>query len=298
MKKIISMFAAMVLSMSAMAQVQTLKVATGPVGKGYSAIFKDMKSVCGDKVNLVEVNSSGGLENLSLLSTNKAAIGIAQLDTVMAMRNGDENIAGLQQVTPLNNNILHVVSAANGYVVKGANVWNKDTVAYIRNFTQLRGKRVALVGSAQLLGRKLDKSLGYGMQFVDVNGKTADMDAIAMVKAGQVDAMMSVTSWPAPVFDSLTPANGVVMVNYDAPSALPFTVKSVTYRGIGMYNVQSLASRNILLTRPFKGANSKAVAALKKCLFDNLLDLQEGEFEPAWKEVKVGDQDLGVTIFK
>ncbi len=100
MKKIFAFIASIVLSASAMAQIQTLKVATGPVDKGYSAIFKDMKAVCGDKVNLVEVNSSGGLENLSLLSTNKASIGFAQIDTVMAMRNGDENIAALQQITP------------------------------------------------------------------------------------------------------------------------------------------------------------------------------------------------------
>ena len=42
-----------------------VKIATGPKGKGYSNLFADIKKVCGAKVNLCEVNTSGGLDDLS-----------------------------------------------------------------------------------------------------------------------------------------------------------------------------------------------------------------------------------------
>ena len=119
-----------------------------------------------------------------------------------------------------------------------------------------------------------------------------------MVKTGNVDAMMSVSGWPAGVFDKLTTANGVTMINFDVPSAAPFIVKGITYRNIGVYNAQTLASRNILVSRPFAGSKSKSVNALKECIAANLQELREGEYEPASNEVKNINQDFGVASFK
>jgi len=292
-----------ILAVASIANAQSLpplKIATGTSGKGYSALFANIKAVCGSTVPLSEYITAGGLDNLMALSANHADLGIAQIDTLLTMRTGDENIGALQQVIALNNNFLHVFAATNGSRIAGAKKWGgitsePDQVVYIRNFSQLRGRRVALVGSAQLLGRKLDKQLGYNMQISDFD---TDAKAIAALKTGQIDAMMSVTGWPAAVFEKLKPEDGATMVNFDVPSSAPFIVKAITYRNIGVYNAQALASRNVLITRPFKGAKAKSVAALKKCIVDNLLDLQEGEYEPAWKEVKTIDQNFGVDLFK
>ena len=100
-----------------------LRVATGPRGKVYEKLFADMRSVCGAEVALCAVPSEGGLQNLSLLSANQADIGLAQLDTVEAMKDGDENVRQLQVVMPLHSNLLHVISLTAGSKVDVTTVW-------------------------------------------------------------------------------------------------------------------------------------------------------------------------------
>src|SRR4030095_3198998 len=74
----------------------SLRVASGPTGKVYAQIVKDMQSVCGAAVSVCPVASTGGLQNLSLLSANSADLGVVQIDTLQEMSTGDENIQTLQ----------------------------------------------------------------------------------------------------------------------------------------------------------------------------------------------------------
>jgi TRAP-type uncharacterized transport system substrate-binding protein len=96
-----------------------LKVATGPAGKGYSKLFADMVRVSKNTLPLCEVNTEGGLDNLTTLSIKKADIGIVPVDALKKMAEGDTNIAGLLVVAALNSNYLHIVTAANGLSVEG-----------------------------------------------------------------------------------------------------------------------------------------------------------------------------------
>ena len=296
---------AMIASMAAIttssqaAESSVLKIATGPKGKGYSKMFQNIKDICGDKVPMVELNTEGGLDNLNVLSLKKAHVGIAQIDTITTMKAGNESIAAFQQVLAINNNYLNILVSSNGYKIPGEKKWGglgseKDTVAYISQFSQLRGKNVALVGSAKLLGQKLDKALGFGMKFVEVG---SDAEAQDLVKKGIVHAMFTVAGVNSDAINKLAPANGLRLAGFDVPVSAPLVVKPVTYSNIGSYNVQALAIRNVIVSRPFKGPNAKLVADLKACIIQNLQNLNEGEYEPGWNEVKNYNQDLGIEQF-
>ena len=299
----------MALSMSAFAAPSSdgpaadcdgVKVATGPKGKGYSLLFADVAKVCGQKVNLCEVTTSGGLDNLNSLSTKEADIGIVPVDAWSDMKNGDENVSALQSVLPLNYNYLHVVTSANGFAVQGekkfAGLMKGDSKQIlITRFSDLRGQRVALVGSAQLLGRRLDKQLGYGMQVIDVKDDGA---AFEMVKTGQVAAAFTVSGWPSGTVKALTQASGLTMVPFDAPIGEPYKVKPLNYKGIGVYANNSLSVPNVLVSRPFTGQRAAAVAAVQACITSNLSELKEGNFQPAWNEVNTSTVIQGMTPFK
>ena len=69
----------------------SLRVASGPKDKVYGKMVEDMESVCGAAVSVCAVPSTGGLQNLSLLSANSADLGIVQIDTLQEMSAGDEN---------------------------------------------------------------------------------------------------------------------------------------------------------------------------------------------------------------
>lgn len=277
------------------ADCEGIKVATGPKGKGYSTLFADMAKII--KVPMCEVNTAGGLDNLNALSVKEADIGFVQIDTWMDMKNGDENIAALQYVMPMNNNYLHVVTSSTGFTQVTASrlIGTDKKQVVINSFADLRGQKVALVGSAQLLGRKLDKQLGYGMQMIDAK---TDGDAFAMVKNGQVAAALTVSGWPSGTVKQLQQADNLTLVPFNAPIGEPYKVKPLNYKNIAVYNNNSLAIPNVLVTRSFSGQRAANVAAIQAGIARNLTELKEGNYQPAWNEVNPKTAVPNMTAFK
>lgn len=281
------------------AACEGLKVATGPKGKGYSKLYSDVAKACGAEINLCEVATNGGLDNLNAMSTKDADIGIAQLDTWATMKAGDENVAGLQGVMGMNYNYLHVVTAANGFKIAGEKKWGgltkeDDKQVSIQRFSELRGRKVALVGSAQLLGRQLDRHLAYGMQLVDVD---TDQKAFDLVRTGTVAAALSVSGWPHGALKALKQDSGLSLVPFDAPASNGQVVRPINYKGLGVYNNNALAMPNVLFTRPFKGDKAAEVGKLKSCVTAKLQELQEGSYEPGWNEIKDPNNTFDVPKF-
>jgi TRAP-type uncharacterized transport system substrate-binding protein len=281
------------------APCEGLKVATGPAGKGYSKLFADMVRVSKNTLPLCEVNTEGGLDNLTTLSIKKADVGIVSLDALKKMAEGDANIAGLLVVASLNSNYLHIVTSANGFTLEGPKkygVLQGDTkLVRITKMSELRGAPVALVGSAQLLVRQLDKTLGYNMRYIDVDSDDA---AFKKVQTGQAYAAFTIAGWPHGQITRLAQNSGLTLAGFDVPSTSPYSVRPFSYKNIGVYNVQALAVQNVLVTRPFSGNKTGDVAALKQMLARELLELKDGEFEPGWNEIKSFDAKVDWARFE
>ena len=266
-----------------------LRIATGKKGKGYSKLFANINTVCGDKVALTEVETEGGLQNLTTLAANQAELGFAQLDTLQDMKSSDEAIGALQAVLPLNMNLLHILANAEGYnyrTEKKYLVMGGDTVNVpVTNFSDLKGLPVAVVGSARALGRVLDRSNAMGIQFVDVE---TDEQALAKLNAGKVAAIFSTSGWPSGPVQRLKRNSGLILVKFDMPVRPPYQIVKKNYENLDTFNHSFLAAPNLLVTRAFSasGVNGRAVATLQNCIQKNLVNLQEGQFEPAWPEVK------------
>ncbi|MCL2160753.1 MAG: hypothetical protein FWH56_02530 [Betaproteobacteria bacterium] len=293
-------FASQVFAEKAECGDQSLIIATGPSGKGFSKLFADINKVCGQVVPVCELVTTGGLDNLTVLSEKKADLGFAQIDTWTHMKTGDENINALQAIVGLNSNYLHVVTSASGFAITGEKklfglMSGNEKTMVINRFSDLRGQRVALVGSAQLLVRQLDKFLDYKMEMRDIE---SDSEAFNLVRKGEVAAALSVSGWPSGVVAPLKQDSGLTLVPYDAQIPSPqLFVKPITYKGIGVYNNNALAMPNVLLSRPFRGEKSREVAKLRECLKSKLLDLQEGSYQPGWNEIKDIDNTYGIPKF-
>lgn len=260
-----------------------------------------MQAVCGAQTPVRSVASTGGLQNLSLLSSSDADLGIVQVDTLRDMKGGDENMQALQTVIPLHNNLLHVLSRAEGslvgaLVVLGTPVPGTGRTVQVRKFSDLRGLSVALVGSAQLMGQKLEAQLGYGMRFLAADN---DEEALALLRGNKVQAVFTLGGWPLPTVARHTVANGLVLVEYDLPPQAPYIIVKRNYQKLDAFNRSFLAVPNLLLTRPFRssGALGQQVKALQACLRQNLDELQEGRYQAAWKDVKDPDNSHGVAMF-
>jgi TRAP-type uncharacterized transport system substrate-binding protein len=275
----------------------SVRIGGGPKGKIYELMIKDMQSVCGSEVSICAIPSIGGLPNLMMLSSNQADMGIVQLDTLQSMaRGGDENISNLQVVMPLHTNLLHILSLRDGSKVGVTKLPFSGHVKVIRNFSELRGLKIAVVGSTQLLGLTLNSQFGYAMEFFIAESDDA---AIKMLQANQVQAIFTDGGWPLPSISRHQPNSGLALVAYDLQPPPRFTVVQRTYQNLDAFNNKFLGSPNVLVTRPFKpsGDMGKKVATLQSCLVKHIEDLKEGRFQAGWKEVKDPLNTLGVTRF-
>lgn len=280
-----------------------LRIGSGPDGKVYQLLVNDMKSVCGGTVPIVNVPSIGGIPNLMALSASKIDLGIVQLDTLNHMKNdGEENIQTLQAVMPLHGNMLHILSLRAGYKLGESSrleqLINRDSreTKVVTRFSHLKGLRIAAVGSTSLLGDRLNKQLGYGM---DIRKAETDDEAIHWLKQGVVQAVFTDGGWPMPSIERHKTESGLQLVEYDVAPPAQFSVVKRSYINLDAFKLPFLASPNMLVTRPFKpgGEMGKKVAALQSCLLKNLETLQEGRFHAAWKEIKNPTDTLGIPRF-
>lgn len=278
-----------------------LRVTTGKRGKGFSSLFRDIRRLCGTQVQLCEVESEGGLQNTVALSANEADLGFVQVDTLLAMKRSDENIASLQAVIPVNANLLHILVQRQGYLRKSERglvsfFKSDDKPQLITKLSELKGLPVALVGSAQLLGRTLDRAFGLRLRISDLD---SDEQALAALKTGEVAAVLYMNGWPSTTLDTLAREDSIVLAAYDLPMQAPYLLMHKNYPKLGAFNLPFLAAPNLLVTRPFKpeGTRGRQVAVLQRCIVRNLDALREGAFEPAWKEIKDPEDGYGWARF-
>jgi len=279
-----------------------LRIGGGPKGKIYELMVQDIQKVCGAEVSVCSVPSIGGLPNLMMLAASQVELGIVQLDTLTQMaKGGDENIAALQAVMPLHTNLLHILSLRAGSLVgarmiKSTHVpWTGDLKVFSK-FSDLKGAKVAVVGSTLLLGQTLNKQTGYAMEFLVAE---SDDQAVRMLQTNQVQAIFTDGGWPLPSISRHQTDSGLMLVEYDLPIKEPFIAMKRNYENLDAFNFNFLGIPNLLVTRPFRnnGDSGKRVATLQRCILNHLDELQEGRFQAGWKEIKKPMDTLGVARF-
>jgi TRAP-type uncharacterized transport system substrate-binding protein len=279
-----------------------LRIGSGPDGKVYQLLVRDMQAMCGNEVPIVNVSTIGGIPNLMKLASSEADLGIVQLDTLRKMsESGDESLQSLQAVMPLHTNLLHILSLREGSLIGEKRIGNfivsmTGETRIVRSFSGLKGMKVAAVGSTMLLGERLNNQFNHGM---DLRKANSDDEAVQMLRENKVQAVFTDGGWPLPSISKHKSDSGLQLVNYDLNAPTQFSIVKRNYENLDQYNIQFLGSPNLLVTRPFKpnGDMGKKVAALQNCLLKNLEKLQEGRFHAAWKEIKNPTDTLGVARF-
>jgi hypothetical protein len=165
----------------------------------------------------------------------------------------------------------------------------------VRNYDDLRGLRVAAVGSAQLMGQMISRQLGLNLAFDNADG---DDQALEMLRAGKVQAVFTTVGWPSPFVGQLR-SDTFTLVRFEQKPPPPYQLVKRNYQNMGALNHPFLAAPNLLLSPPYKasGGYFKRVAALQRCLVKNLDTLQEGSFHPGWKEIRDAQHSYGLLAF-
>lgn len=270
-----------------------LNVSTGGPTGTYHQFFVDIKKLCGDKVDLVEVTSKGGDANLDNLVNKDADLGFVQTDTLkfVGMKNPAVNEADIQTLLPLYNEEVHLITkgaskTSGGLSIGSFNIGGKSIA--ITKIEDLKDMRVGAWGGSITTANAMNVFANIGMSIVPFTMEKPSDAAKAALDKGEIDVILAVGGQPLGFAKTLTPAYRLLDIGTGSSAKMSFYVPAkLNYSNMNA-SVSTIATQSYLVTRNFRSPAKKAeLSALKACVVANIDEFVEGRgYHPKWKEVK------------
>lgn len=274
-----------------------LTISTGGKNGTYNALYANIEAMCGDKVKLHGVESTGSDQNLDRLmgkESPRADLAFVQTDTKQftAMSDpaaGDNELKALMVMHPES---VHVIAKADTKVGGKLGIGG-HTMAEI---TDLSDQPVGAWGGSYTTARALNAQTNLGMDVKRYDNEAAGMAALAK---GEVKAIIYVAGQPSALVQKLNPSYTLLGIPSSVGSKASFYVPArLNYRNLNATAVPSLAVNALLVVRNFKTPAKKAeISALKNCIAANIEDFREGDYRPEWKDIDLKTQ-TAVSIYE
>ncbi|SNS66069.1 hypothetical protein SAMN05421812_101300 [Asanoa hainanensis] len=219
-----------------------LRLATGPAGAVYRRIGGALAAHITERVPgavVTTVPSGASTDNIRMLRANTVQLGLSSLDAVITT--GGTAPDGISAVCRLYDSHLHLVVMAG---------------SAIDEFRDLAGKRVSL--GAHDSGTEFTSSRALALGPVDADGRNlSQAESAAALRAGEIDAMFSLTGVPTPAITELAQQRAIRLIPldrqadalvtaYPGPYA-PATIPGTAYAGVPA--TRTVAVPNVLLAR-------------------------------------------------
>lgn len=297
-------------------QPQALKIATGECTSTgcstYVEMFRQLKGVCGDTINMTEVTSKGSVESIDRLVDNQINGAFVQTD-VLFWRKRNEDMTQIKTLIPLHPEEIHFVTRVDtglkegGFGIGSLKIHQSDVKFDLVD--QLAGYKVGAVnGSGSMVSGWLIKAEGdINYEVVGYNN-TDEMKAA--LKNGAIQAMILVGGAPLPAVQGMNKEYKLLSFGKEKAGILIekkiYAPASLTYSNLtDAQGIRSLATQASFVVYDYKKnpAVVKALADFRACANDAIGQLQETTgTHKKWKQVKVGDQgrwpwyELPVTV--
>lgn len=291
--------AAALCSIASLASAQALTVAGGggiKQGSTYSAILGELATACADDgIQLSEVQTSGGPQNLELLKGNKVAAAIVQTDILFAAKlDNATSVANIKTVVALHPEPIHLVVRADAKTEGGVTVFGKniggDTIVF-KNAEDLKGRPVGAVGGSVISARILGEQLRYGWQITEY-AKTTDL--LQALSAHKIDAAIIVAGAPSAAVAQI---NGhqfkLLPIRGNSDTAAVYNPAKIQYPNLnGGRAVDTLSEQALLVTRTWKSDDMlKKLGAVRACFNKQLPNIQDRQgTHPAWQDMDATQQ--------
>ncbi|GIF62772.1 C4-dicarboxylate ABC transporter substrate-binding protein [Asanoa ishikariensis] len=219
-----------------------LRLATGPAGAVYRRIGGALAAHITEQVpgaTVTTVPSGASTDNIRMLRANTVQLGLSSLDAVITT--GGTAPDGISAVCRLYDSHLHLVVMAG---------------SAIDEFADLAGKRVSL--GAHDSGTEFTSLRALALGPVDADGRNlSQAESAAALRAGEIDAMFSLTGVPTPAITELAQQHPIRLIPldrqadalvtaYPGPYA-PATIPGTAYAGVPA--TRTVAVPNVLLAR-------------------------------------------------
>ena len=275
--------------LSSAVHAQQVKVATGSAKGTYHALFANIADKCGESMAMIEVPTSGSLENLDKLSGKEVGAAFMQTDALFASAQG-RDLGNIKTLVAFNKESVHIVALANSGLKSGGTlgIGAKDVV--FNSAEDLSGMKVAAAGgslvTAQLI--KLQGQVNWTVVPVD----SADA-AIAAVKSGAVQAAILVGGQPLGNVKALGSEFKLVGFHQGTMDLLKtvYVADKLSYPKLGNGAVSTIATEALLVTRTYNTPDKLAMlSSFRKCVLDHVAEWQDADgAHPAWAQVDVAN---------
>jgi TRAP transporter TAXI family solute receptor len=254
---------------------------TGPSTGAYSPLGKALADVYNAKLSGVHVTAKntdgprGAGENAQLLEDGKADLGFSRADIAYQLyrqsSEGEQSTSHLRSIAVLYTNAVHVVVRRASGIARGED---------------MRGHRVQVsdesFGAGSLARFVLD---AYGLKTGDVTIVASPRNAIARLKAGELDVRIFASAYPLAGIDDVGPSSDVALLSL-TPEVIdrlrsrysffkPAVIPKGTYRGQDA-DVQTVGIDGLLLCRDTMPED--LVYSFTKTLFSAIPELSPTHF--------------------
>jgi uncharacterized protein len=285
MKSKFLMVAALALVASMAVEAQQVKVATGGPKGTYHALFQNISDQCGSQMAMIEVPSSGSLENLDKLSGKEVGAAFVQTDALFASAQG-RDLGNIKTLVAFNKESVHLVTLANSGLKAGGTLGFGAKEVEFKTAEDLRGMKVAAAGGSMVTAQ-LVKAQGQ-IEWTVVPAKDND-EALALLKSGQVQAVMMVGGQPLGNAKALGSEYKLVGFQPKTIELLKtvYVADKLSYPKLSPTAVPTIATEALLVTRTYNTPDKIAMlASFRKCVYDNIGTFQDADgAHPAWAQV-------------
>ena len=277
-----------------LASAQNFMVATGAEkGSTYTQMFNELKAQCTNPP-MQAIVTNGSIQNVDLLTSNKANGAFVQSDMLFYTRSTDPaKVAPIKTLVGLHPEELHFIARSDSYKSGGYGVgkfkFGGTTVSY-NTINDLAGKAVGATGGSVLSGRVVSQVSGLNFAMREYPNNDALKQGLL---EGEVDSILVVGGAPHALVASLDANYKLLPVPPDAATRLKdiYSPAVLSYSNLGANGVQTVSTQALFVTREYRSATMLAsLAALRRCFTEKLGDIQDAlGTHAAWQRIKPGD---------
>lgn len=282
--------AAVAIMASTMTQAQSLKVATGGPKGTYSTMFKELNNACASDVPLVEVNSSGSNDNITLLTGNQVNGAFTQTD-VLYFRARTEELGNVKTLLTLHPEEVHVLARADSGLKAGGMLGVGGKAVVFSDIAGLGGHKVGAAGGAFTTAQVIRLQTEIPFQ---VEQFSSNADLLAALSNGRVQAALMVGG--APYGEVANLGNDFKLLSI--PESVAAKLKGVyraarlSYPKMGAAGVPTVATDALFVTREYKTPKMvESLAKFRVCALQAIEGLKETTGTHAkWQAVDVNNR--------
>lgn len=280
---------------TAFAQAEPFEVATGDSkgGSTYSQMYREFAQRCSSMMPLRERETTGSVQNVSLLTGNQVKGAFVQTDLLFFTKMTDEaKVANVKTLFAMHPEQLHFVARADvkkegGYL--GGRLGGKEVS--FNTIADLKGRAVGAVGGSVTSARVF--SAQSGLNFAVQEFATNDLLKVALLE-GKVDTVLVVGGAPHKLVESLDARFRILPVDAATVTKVAgvYSPAKLSYSNLGAAGVPSVSTQALFVTRTFRSAETQQqLADLRACFVKQLPNIQDAaKSHPAWQRVNELDK--------